>query len=90
MRARSVRPRPGRLCLRLEVEFRGKGRLDDRNLAAGIDHEIERTSLIDLHGNDNECLLNKPRGYTGDVSRAAGLGFDRGTVASARLSATSG
>ena len=28
--------------------------------------------------NDNQCVLNKPWGYTGDISRAARLCFDRG------------
>jgi hypothetical protein len=45
-----------------------------RKLAAGIDHEIERACMIDLHGNHNEDALNEPRGYTGGASRASRQG----------------
>ena len=65
-------------ALSLEAEFCGQRWIDHCNLAAGIHHEIERASLVDLHGNNNECVLNQSRGYTSGVSRAARLCFDCG------------
>jgi Tol biopolymer transport system component len=47
-------------------------------LGAGIDQELEWSAAVDFDRHHNECLLNNPKGYTGDVSGAVGFSLERG------------
>jgi hypothetical protein len=52
------------------MKLRGEGRVDHGELRAGIEKEVVRAGMIHRYGQDYLVALDKPEGYTGDISRA--------------------
>src|SRR5664279_307407 len=57
-------------ALRVQMKLRGEGRINHRDLCAGIEEEVVRAGVVDGYGHDYLVALDKPERYTGDVPRA--------------------